>query len=226
LQWIARQGVDTITLRLDTDALVIAPFVNRIVEAFELQPDAGILGLYDRGVDGTSHAPAFRGWQRATEKLGAPIRIYRRPPIRHRYLEQALWGPAAKTRHQYERARRNGYRPGENILPAACTLSPAMLTRMAQAGDLDDPLRWRTVPVVDDIMLSIAAYAVGLRISATQNENPFGLMHRGLPDTPSRLVERGFSFVHSVKTETRLSEKEIRAYFAERRPSPPRPAAG
>jgi hypothetical protein len=93
-----------------------------------------------------------------------------------------------------------------------------MIAAMASAGMLDDPLRWLTTRIGDDIMLGIQARALGLElVGLVDPGDPFGLRWVGLPDTPARLLERGFSFIHSVKNDDRFDEAEIRRFFAERR---------
>jgi hypothetical protein len=49
--------------------------------------------------------------------------------------------------------------------------------------------------------------------------------HRGLPDTPQRLLDREFAIIHSVKNDPALAEDEIRAFFAAARAAPSDPAA-
>jgi hypothetical protein len=93
-----------------------------------------------------------------------------------------------------------------------------MVNAMAQAGMLDDPARWLNTRFGDDIMLGVQARALGLDlVGLVADGDPFGLRHIGLADRPARLVERGFSFIHSVKNDPEMPEDEIRRFFAERR---------
>jgi len=112
----------------------------------------------------------------------------------------------------------NGYEPGEHCLGAACAISGEMLRRMAALGCLDDPLLWRRTLCPDDVMMGIYTRAVGLRsISLTADGEPFGLKYIGLADTPVRLLQRGFSLIHSVKNDPLVPEATIRRFYRARR---------
>jgi hypothetical protein len=89
---------------------------------------------------------------------------------------------------------------------------------MRDAGMLDDPRRWLNTRFGDDIMLGVQARALGRElVGLVGDDEPFGLRHIGLADSPERLLARGFSFVHSVKNDDTFSEAEIRDFFAARR---------
>ena len=47
----------------------------------------------------------------------------------------------------------------------------------------------------------------------------FGVRYKGLPYEPVILVERGYSVIHSVKNDSRMTEEEIREFFRARRNS-------
>ena len=144
--------------------------------------------------------------------------IWRQPRRGRRRVRLALGGRAGAVRGELRAALRNGYLPGEHCIAAACAVSAPMIAAMANAGMLDDPLRWLHTRCGDDIMLGIQARALGLElVGLVEPGEPFGLRHRGLADTPQRLLERGFSFIHSVKNDPHFDEAEIRRFFADRR---------
>jgi hypothetical protein len=212
LRWIADDSPGSPVLRLDTDALVIGPFADRLREALAAHPEAGIVGRDNVGSVGD--------WRRATAKMAMPVRVYRRPPIRGQRIEQALTGRAAGVRRLVKRARRNGYGDGHHVLAAAFAIRPELVARMAADGILDDPFAWLTVPVVDDVMITVAAHALGM--PHVHHEGPgtvFALRHVGLPEPPAALVEHGYAIVHCVKNDPHLTEAEIRAFFRDRRPA-------
>jgi hypothetical protein len=212
LRWVADNAPGAPVLRLDADALVIGPFAARLRDALAARPEAGIVGRDNAGSVGD--------WRRATAKMAMPVRIYRRPPIRGQRIEQALWGHAAGVRRLVRRARANGYRDGHHVLAAAYAMRPELVARMAADGLLDDPFAWLTVPVVDDVMITVAAHALGLpHVHHEGPGTPFALRHVGLPEPPAELLDHGYAIVHCVKNDPHLSEPEIRAFFRDRRPA-------
>ncbi|MEA2272699.1 MAG: hypothetical protein QOI98_1407 [Solirubrobacteraceae bacterium] len=203
-------------IRLDTDALVIAPFADRLARALEQRPDAGVVGSYDRTCNGEPRD--FAPWADVARRHARLVWTWRHPPRGGRYVQLALTGRLGVVRREVRAALRHGYQPGEHCLAAACVVSARMVGAMAQAGMLDDPARWLNTRFGDDIMLGVQARALGLDlVGLVADGEPFGLRHIGLADRPARLVERGFSFIHSVKNDPEMPEDEIRGFFAERR---------
>ncbi len=197
LRWVRENTDARFTLRLDTDALVVAPFVARLTAALDAAPDVGIAGSYDRTCNG--EARDFSAHRRVVRRLLHPL-----VPTPSRRAVRAV----------LRRALANGYVPGEHCLAAACALSATLVARMALDGALAAPGLWRRTRCPDDVMLGIYTRAVGLRhANLTGLHQPFGLKYVGLPDTPEALVARGFSFVHSVKNDPRWAEGDIRMAF-------------
>ena len=80
------------------------------------------------------------------------------------------------------------------------------------------PHLWLGTHFSEDVVLSMYVCATGLRLHGmTADGEPFAVQHYGLPDTPERLVERGYSVIHSVKSDTRFSEAAIREFYRKRR---------
>jgi hypothetical protein len=93
-----------------------------------------------------------------------------------------------------------------------------MVAAMAGAGMFDDPLRWIDARIGDDVMLGLHAASLGFELRGmVADGEPFGLRPICLADTPQRLVDRGFAFVHSVKNDPEHDEDALRAFFAARR---------
>ncbi len=61
----------------------------------------------------------------------------------------------------------------------------------------------------------------GSRGGHAADGDAFGVKHVGLPDTPQRLLDRGYSVIHSVKSDARVGEEEIRAFYRQRRAADP-----
>jgi hypothetical protein len=216
LSWIHKHTSASFSLKLDTDALVIAPFVEQIQRAFDAMPEVGMLGSYDIACDGSKRD--FSGWGRQVRKWSAPLNVSRNPAKLGRYLQFNLWGRPAIIRSHIQTALAQGYQLGEHCLGGAYAASGEMISRMAAKGYFDDPLLWRDSACAEDVMLGMYTRAVGLMSKSlvAQNE-PFGIRYVGLADAPENLLAKGYSFIHSLKNDRVFSEEYIRAFFAERR---------
>jgi hypothetical protein len=204
LAWAHANARGAWVLRLDTDALVIGPFV----EAIEAQwrPDDGVLGSCHRTCNG--EVRDLSSWDFTVRRHAWPVWLWRHPPRRLRYVQP----PVRVARQAVREALAKGYVPGEHCIAAGCAISATMLAAMAARGWLDEPRRWLNTRLGDDIMLGIMARALGLDLRDVHAV--FGLKHVGLADTPQRLVERGFAVVHSVKNDPDHGEEDIRSFFA------------
>lgn len=221
LAWIAEQMPRNelrFVLKLDTDALVIAPFAKQIERLLAADPEVGLIGACRRTPNGTRrdvghHAAIMR-------ELHLPPVEWRRPQtiIRHLATRLGLCGPSAgvpaRVSRVVARARRNGYRYGEHCLGGAYALSADFLHRLHDRGHLDDPTQWMSTQCGEDVMLSMYTHAVGLHMADAVNAGePFGIRYIGLPYTPEQLIERRYSLIHSVKNDSNATEDDIRAFF-------------
>lgn len=218
LNWIARHAEDArFTLKLDTDALVIAPLAQRIAAAMDANPDVGMLGAYSKTPNGTD---------RDISRNAAIIRNLHKPPIpwmRPRMAYRALrdritGGTLAEVRRHLTAARRNGYAYGEHCLGGAYAVSNELVRRTHDRGFLTDPSLWLNIDSPEDVMLGMYTKATGLRhMNCVDAGEVFGVRHEGLPFELPELVSRGYGVIHSIKNDKRYSEREVRDFFAARR---------
>jgi hypothetical protein len=216
-RWIAQNRPDvSFVLKCDTDALVIAPFAKKIESAFAAHPQIGMLGAYTRTPNGDERDISYHG--------GIMRRLHRTP---------LPWGsPRLMLTHLITRNQRtdtisrhiadacaNGYVYGEHCLGGSSALATEVLRRMLKRGYLDDPTLWLPIQkACEDPMIAVYTRAVGMRLqNFVADGEVFGVRYRGLPDSPQRLLERGFSIIHSVKNDPRISEAEIRSFFRDHR---------
>jgi hypothetical protein len=213
LAWLREHGRAPLVLRLDADALVIAPFADKVEAGLRTLPNAGIVGSYHFAP--TAMPRDFGVWERPLRKLRRPLWVYRRPPAGFAHVQRAR----APVREQLRRALANGYRPGEHCLAAACVLTRELVERLAAAGYLDDPLAWLPTWIPDDVMLGVQTRAVGLALAGMTGEGePFGVAQLRLPGPPEWLVAQGYSLIHPVKDRFGdEGEREVRELFRRRR---------
>jgi hypothetical protein len=204
-------------VKLDTDALVIAPFSAKLAALFSRQDNAGIAGAYRRTPNGEPRD--FSQWRELLNDLKSrwiPSRRRRARAGRDSFF--ALRGRPAKMRRQVRDAMRAGYEAGENILGGSYAIAAHAIDKMNSRGLLDDPFHWLDTALGEDVLLAMLVKSVGLELVDFCSDNePFGVRYRGLADTPQRLVDRGFSIIHSTKNDPNVSESEIRAFFRNRR---------
>ena len=211
LSTIAREAPTArFTLKLDTDALVIGPFVEKLFRVIQEHPNTGMIGAYD-------HTPS--GTVRDISRNAATVQALYRPASLGRRLRNVVSNDehATISRH-IAAALKNGYRFGEHCLGGAYAVSGELPVRMLQAKYVDDPSLWLPIDCPEDVMVGIYTKAVGLDyLSFVADNEVFGVRHKGLDDSPQRLVERGYSVIHAVKNDPKLGEEEIRAFYRERR---------
>jgi hypothetical protein len=195
-------------LKLDTDALTIAPFADAIRVAFAADPTLGVVGSYDRMCTGATRD--WSVWGPALSHLWRPVTVTAPASGGRRHL---MWrGRAARRESQriLRDARRHGYVTGAHCLGGAYAVSPALLAR----SDLFESEPWRDTGLAEDVVVGIVCHAAGLRLGGLVGRGePFGLAHVGLPASPAALIERGHSVVHSVKDHDAEIEAEHRAAF-------------
>ncbi len=215
IAWLHANADCGFVMKLDTDALIIAPFAEKILRTLAGHPDVGMVGLYNRMCDGSVRDQT--SFRKMLGKLASPFAVWRNPPG-WGYLTVHLWGRGATIRRQITEAIRAGYRPAEFILGGAYAFTGEAVRRFAMHGFLDDPHLWLGTHFSEDVVLSMYVCATGLRLHGmTADGEPFAVQHYGLPDTPERLVERGYSVIHSVKSDARFSEAAIREFYRKRR---------
>lgn len=200
-------------LKMDTDALVIAPFADKVRAAFAADPTVGMVGSYDRRCTGdrrdwehkgrviASAPQRFTVWRRST-RFNVPTGVwFKRKPLRDR--------ARALTRQ----AQANGYELGAHCLGGAYAVSAAFLERT----DLLDFRPWiHTWDCGEDVTVSLLVFAAGYRLRGmVDRDEPFGLAFQGLPADPQWLVDHGSSLIHSLKDHQGSNEQELREWFRE-----------
>jgi hypothetical protein len=204
-------------LKIDTDALIIAPFAAYVARLFHDDPQAGMAGAHRFTPNG--EARDFTPWRELTSDLASAwIGDRTRQARAGRRGAIALHGAPAAMRRVAQQALHEGYEPGENIQGGAYAISIRTICAMEKKGLLADPLIWLHTALGEDVLVPMQTKAAGfgLRDAAADGE-PFGIRYRGLPHTPAKLISRGFSIIHSVKNDPNVSEGDVREFFRLRR---------
>jgi hypothetical protein len=217
--WLHREVRPDIVVKLDTDALVVAPFAERIARALE-DERIGMIGTALHHCDG-SDRPLDR-WDWHVRRHRLLVRPWRRDGVKGSplVLRHTLTGPAALLRRRIVAARRNGYRYGRHCLGGAYAVPGRFLDRMGARGWFDDWPVWVDLDIGEDVCIGLYVHAVGLGLAdANRPGDVFGVEYQTLPGTPQEVVDRGYAIIHTVKDQDDYDEATIRAFFAARRPS-------
>jgi hypothetical protein len=193
-------------LKLDTDALLIAPVAEKLRSVFA-DERVGLVGSYTHTCTGAVRD--WSGWRIKLRRAMLPVGLVPNGSIHPRSFRSAT-----RVRALLDRARRNGYEFGAHCLGGAYAVGRALLAR----HDLLDWRPWVRTGLGEDIVVGVLVAAAGLdfRGSVGAGET-FGLGWQSLPLSPDQLIDRGYSIVHSVRDQTYGTESELRAYFRARR---------
>jgi hypothetical protein len=214
LAWLAESDCDY-CVKLDTDALAIADFRPSLERAIRARPDVGVFGAYRHNEAGGAPRD-FHYFRRPLRKAVRPLRL------RRSGLEQALTGPAARSRRYIRRAlsaaRGHGYELGEHCAGGAYAVTRSAAVTMHHRGYLADPSATAGAGLAEDVVLGLLVRACGLGLEdLVAPGEAFAVRYRGLVANPDELLRRGHGLVHSLKSHGGVSEEELRRAFRERR---------
>ena len=194
-------------VKLDTDSFVIAPFANKISQQFEANRNAGVLGscfeidLHEQRVPSST-------WERNIVKYAKLIRFRRRPMPR---LETALFGKNRVIRRLISMALAHNWASGACAQGGGYAVCRELFIRWKEHGFLNEPLLWLETDLGEDVVVALLCFAAGREIlDFNRPGEVFGVQYCGLGFAPEELSRRGYSIVHSVKSECWDSEVRIR----------------
>lgn len=228
LAYLQRQTDASLVFKIDTDALAVAPFVERVSAFAAADPEAGMIGTIGDTCNPARATPSMAG--RAPLLLRAletfPEETARADPAA--IIEVPGFGVALGAQMSaFQRVRRHvanavahGYSAAAYVQGGAYAVTRVMLDRMAAERYFDDLRAWSAFSLGEDVLISMYASAVALRLRAFCGEGePFGIQNVGLPYEPAQMLRRGYSLIHSVRNDPDHAEADIRAFFARRRPA-------
>lgn len=208
LRHLSKHAPQHPVLKIDTDALVIAPFEEKIERLLQRETNLGTAGAVELNCDGST-----RDWEPyggVTKELAKLFRLQRHKLLRRRITS---FGRDAAIRLVVGRARRQGYRWGEHSQGGSYLISSLLIQRMRELGFLSHGKAWLKVFMSEDAMMGLYARACGLRnVHCGGKGEVFGVSHTGLPFTPKELLDRGYSIIHSTKNNSE-TEADLFEFF-------------
>ena len=189
-------------LKLDTDALAIAPFAAKL-SAVTADPKIGVVGSYTHTCTGAERD--WSGWEPKLRRAAARFSVGRKPLVRYRRGRDVK-----DVRRLMAQARDHGYIPGAHCLGGAYVVGPSLLQRI----DLLDWTPWVRTGLGEDVVVGILAAAANLSIRGfVEPGDAFGIAWQELPLAPEDLLSRGYSVIHSVRDQAYGSEAHLRGFF-------------
>jgi hypothetical protein len=198
-QWLLERYQPDVVLRLDVDALVIGPGIEKhAAEAFAKDPKVGLLGSYRIGPDG-----GLRDWSWPARRLDIEAGLRGiQYPSRRKQLRKLM---AQATRH--------GYVKGEHALGGSYIHSLKAADEIYAKGWFKQP-QFTTSKLGEDHIMALITVAAGYHIADFgRPEDPMALKWKGLPSHPDELIAKDKLITHSVRYWENLEESDIRGIF-------------
>ncbi len=230
LQWLSHNLPQMeFVLKVDVDALVIAPFCARITAFLRTHPNAGLVGCRGETCDRTH--PRYLACLRRRSPFALALEWLDRFAVQsvtdvhtvfvdHRPGIVPLGAPEYQAllalRPWIARAVRNGHLVADYCQGGAYAISGALIREMRRCDVFEDATRWLPLAYFgEDEVMAMYCYALGLRPCDFSGEGqPFGVCWRGLPYSPGELASRKHAVIHSLKRDATYPEAESRAFFA------------
>ena len=203
---------------MDTDALVVGPFIDRIRDFMKESPTAGIIGSYCHFPSGKPRLGNYRhghSVSRATRWLPRPKRVrsdprvdYVRMIVAHRRLRREI----------VHSAWENGHQASQHVQGGAYAVSSALLADWHHRQWLESPFVFVGTELGEDMTMGVMAHAAEYDLmDFNRRGDVFGVWPREMRCTPEEMVERDYGIIHSVDARWGQDEEAIRTFFRRRR---------
>jgi hypothetical protein len=209
-KYLAAQEPFDFVVRLDTDALVIGKFAERIHAKFQSIADAGLLGTWDKypvsGKQRLPHKEMNDAFIPILKKLTRHFAVWRhdKKPTR---IQCSLNPSDLLVRSIVLAAISNGYRLGDFLQGGAYAINGVLVRRLSENGYLRSPRSFLRQQYGEDALVTLLCYAAGYRAEGFNSKGDvFGVQFKGLPAAADDLVNFGYSIVHSIKADCQTEE--------------------
>jgi hypothetical protein len=221
LDMIARICDIEFVVKLDTDALVIAPFSDQLGKCFAGDQSISIAGTLgsssNRDVRSLNNNQVTRIFVKTICAIGTMLAAGQ--PLDN--LEIVRWNLFTNSQIDSFRKVSSEIDPlatseftGDHCQGGAYAFSRSFVSRMKAAGYLDKPLRWQSVPLGEDKVMGMYSSLLGMKLRDFSGEGePFGIQDLGLPYSPDELIARKHCIVHSLRRDPRYNESSLREQF-------------
>jgi hypothetical protein len=199
-------------LKIDTDSLIINPFIEKINGKFTESPLLGLLGSYKMNPNGTARHTL--GWKNTLSSYLKPI------CMRGKTFQTTLWGRGKRIKMALLKAIENGYQITEHCQGGGYAINWHLLNHLFSNGMIKDPLDWLYSGCAEDVMMGMYCRAGNMKmLDFNRSNEPFGVQYKGLPFALETLIDKQFSIIHSLKDTEFQLEADIRKFFQRKRQS-------
>lgn len=221
LHRVLEQDRHAFVVKLDTDALVINPFVERIRAFLRDYPGVGLAGSYrtfpageeNQGQRTLRHLVAnaerripTRGWLWRWHR-GRSLSAFYHLVCRYSQRQRVL-----------SRARANGYQPADHVQGGAYLITGDLLDTLRGADWFPDGFEFEWSLFGEDLLMSVCAVAAGFELAEFNRPGEvFGVWWEEPSLSAPALAEAGFGVVHAIKDRPGFDEAAFREWCRDRR---------
>ncbi|MBD1849827.1 hypothetical protein [Leptolyngbya sp. ST-U4] len=204
LRWIGKNLNVEFVVRLDTDALVISSFANRISDAFNSDPRIGLLGSWDKyplsGTQRLPHGDESKILSYILNKASKHFAIWRHSDYPTR-IQCSLLSNDQLVRNLIYSAIQNGYRLGDYVQGGGYAIRGQLVHDLYIHRRTTNPLAFLHQFYGEDVLATVFCYSLAyLPKGFNQSGEVFGVDNQELPATISELIDNKFAIIHSIKS--------------------------
>ncbi|MFV1998509.1 MAG: hypothetical protein ACC641_10925 [Acidiferrobacterales bacterium] len=207
-------------LKLDTDALVIAPFYERITAFFNAYPRAGSIGTHLHFPSGELRPGNFTMMKRIPQCMMANPVPELVANANNKSYQRRVNDTLPDRRSVISSAQKNGFFASQHVQGGGYALSQSLLQKLRQRNWPSCIDMFNGTGLGEDIATAILTKAAGFELMDCNHPGElFGVWFQELRLTLQDIVERNYAVIHSIKTFDTQSEDNIRRFFKARRES-------
>lgn len=203
LRWIGENQNAKFVVRLDTDALIIGSFANRIGNVFDQDSQIGLLGTWDKyafsGKQRLPHEDVNKILPYILEKASRRFAIWRHSeqPLR---AQCCLLSKDRLVRKIILSAIQNGYRPGDFLQGGGYAIRGQLVKDLYVYHLTSYPLAFLYQQYSEDTLVTLFCYSMDYFPKGfNQPGDVFGVEYQGLPATIPQLTDAKYAIIHSIK---------------------------
>lgn len=203
LRWIEENLNVDFVVRLDTDALIINSFADRLMEVFQSNPHIGLLGTWDKyPLSGNQRLPKTDGSQVLSytlQKASKPLAIWRHSDWPTR-VQCFLFKNDRLVRRIICSALHNGYLLGDFLQGGAYAIRGQLIQELYTHRLITNPIAFLRQFYGEDVLATLLCYAMAYFPKGfNQPGEVFGVQNQGIPAPLPQLIDAKFAIVHSIK---------------------------
>ncbi len=205
-------------LKLDTDALVINPFVERIGRFFAAYPRAGLIGTHIHFPSGELRPGNFTMGQhvaQCAQPNPAPDLV---PQGANKAFRKRIAATQGERVELLQAARQHGHFGSQHVQGGGYAVSAALLGELRKRQWPRSVDMFNATGIGEDVASALLCKAAGFELMDCNHPGEvFGVWFQELRLSPDELVARDYAIIHSIKDFPGQSEQDVRAWFSRRR---------